>query len=60
MDVWPKEEPVDVEMDNTPLELPPAPLEMQPPSMSEAMMFASPEMWISSLPSESYTDKHLN
>ena len=53
--VWPKEEPVDVEMQPIPLlELTPAPPHnpiMLPPSMPDAM-FASPEMWISSLPSE--------
>lgn len=51
VEVWPKEEPTDVEMQPSPLEMTPTPLQpmMQPPSMPE-VMFASPEMWISSLP----------
>lgn len=52
--IWPKEEPVDVEMQPSPLnDMPPAPLpdhSMQPPSLTETL-FASPETWISSLPS---------
>ncbi|XP_061583076.1 interferon regulatory factor 6 [Cololabis saira] len=50
-EVWPKEEPVDVEMQPTPMsDMPPAPLPtLQPPPLSEGL-FASPEMWISSLP----------
>lgn len=52
--IWLKEEPVDVEMQPSPLnDMPPAPLpdhSMQPPSLSETL-FASPETWISSLPS---------
>uniref|UniRef100_A0A8C7C9L4 Interferon regulatory factor 6 n=2 Tax=Oncorhynchus kisutch TaxID=8019 RepID=A0A8C7C9L4_ONCKI len=47
---WPKEEPLDVEMQPSPEEMvPPPPLDMPSPSMPD-MMFASPEMWISSLP----------
>lgn len=53
--IWPKEEPVDVEMHPTPLnDMPPAPLpdpSMHPPSLPDAL-FASPETWISSLPSK--------
>uniref|UniRef100_A0AAQ5Z4W3 IRF tryptophan pentad repeat domain-containing protein n=1 Tax=Amphiprion ocellaris TaxID=80972 RepID=A0AAQ5Z4W3_AMPOC len=37
--IWPKEEPVDVEMHPTPL-----------PTLLTDALFASPEMWISSLP----------
>lgn len=52
--IWPKEEPVDMEMQPTPLgDLPPAPLTdhlMQPPPLPDTL-FASPETWISSLPS---------
>lgn len=54
-EAWPKEEPVDVEMQPSPMvDLSPAPLpdhSLQPPSLPDAL-FASPEMWISSLPSE--------
>lgn len=53
--IWPKEEPVDVEMHTTTLaDMPPAPLpdhSMQPPPLPDAL-FASPETWISSLPSK--------
>ena len=49
--VWPKEEPVDVEMQPIPLlELTPAP--PQNPIMLPHSMPDAPEMWISSLPSE--------
>ncbi|XP_038553217.1 interferon regulatory factor 6 isoform X2 [Micropterus salmoides] len=52
-EVWPKEEPVDVEMHPTPMvDMPPAPLSdhsLQPPPLPDAL-FASPETWISSLP----------
>lgn len=54
--IWPKEEPVDMEMQPTPLsDLPPAPLTdqlMQPTPLPDTL-FASPETWISSLPSMS-------
>lgn len=64
-DVWPKDEPVkiwtpkqeptDVEMHPTALaDMPPAPLpdqSMQTPTLPDAL-FASPELWISSLPSK--------
>ncbi|XP_077459671.1 interferon regulatory factor 6 [Stigmatopora argus] len=50
---WPKQEPVDVEMTPTPMtEISSAPLadpSMLAPSLPETL-FASPEMWISSLP----------
>lgn len=53
--IWPKEEPVDVEMHPSPLgDMPPAPLpdhSMQPPPLPDTL-FASPETWISSLPSK--------
>lgn len=52
---WPKEEPVDVDMDQTtvptmPTVTMPDP-SLQPPPLPDAL-FASPETWISSLPSE--------
>ncbi|XP_057702941.1 interferon regulatory factor 6 isoform X2 [Corythoichthys intestinalis] len=54
IETWPKQEPVDVEMQATPMaDLPSAPLadpSMQGPSLPDTL-FASPEMWISSLPS---------
>ncbi|XP_016120733.1 interferon regulatory factor 6-like, partial [Sinocyclocheilus grahami] len=43
VEVWPKKEPQDVEMQ-------PPPMELQTPTPLEAM-FATPETWISSLPS---------
>ncbi|XP_057702942.1 interferon regulatory factor 6 isoform X3 [Corythoichthys intestinalis] len=53
IETWPKQEPVDVEMQATPMaDLPSAPLadpSMQGPSLPDTL-FASPEMWISSLP----------
>lgn len=53
--IWPKEEPVDIEMHPTPMvEMPPAPLPdhtMQPPPLPDTL-FATPETWISSLPSK--------
>lgn len=51
---WPKEEPVDVEMQQTTHDMPPVTLpdpSLQPPPLPDGL-FASPEMWISSLPSE--------
>lgn len=50
--IWPKEEPLDVEMHPTPLD-DPTPLpdhSMQPAPLTDTL-FASPETWISSLPS---------
>lgn len=53
--IWPKEEPTDVEMQPTPMvDQPTVPLpdsSLQPAPLTDAF-FASPEMWISSLPSE--------
>lgn len=53
--IWPKEEPVDMEMQPAALgELPAAPLAdqlMQPAVPLPDTLFASPETWISSLPS---------
>lgn len=53
--IWPKEEPVDVEMHPTPMaDMPPANLpdhSMQPPPLPDTL-FATPETWISSLPSK--------
>ncbi|XP_028853875.1 interferon regulatory factor 6 [Denticeps clupeoides] len=42
-EVWPKEEPVDMEVPAPPVELPPQPF-------TESISFLSPETWISSLP----------
>ncbi|XP_061689160.1 interferon regulatory factor 6 [Syngnathoides biaculeatus] len=51
--IWPKQEPADVEMQATPLaDMPAAPLadaSLQGPTLTDTL-FASPEMWISSLP----------
>lgn len=59
--VWPKEEPVEMDMQPSPMDMhhphphphpPPIVMNPVPPVVPEAMMFATPETWISSLPSE--------
>ncbi|XP_041944738.1 interferon regulatory factor 6 [Alosa pseudoharengus] len=57
VEVWPKEEPVEMDVQPPPMDIQPAPIVVMqpppivmPPTLPDAMMFATPETWISSLP----------